>query len=233
MSEILRTNNLTVGYGDVQILRDLNIEVQIGEVVTLLGPNGVGKSTTLETITGITPPIQGQVFFKKQEITGTSPEQLVRDGLSFVPEDRELFGRMSVEENLEMGAITRDRGQELSLKEVYDLFPRLKERRTQQALTLSGGEQQMLAIARGLMSDPDMLLLDEPSLGLAPQIIETVEKIILSVVNEGTSILLVEQNAEMAINVSDRGYILQDGTVQTEGTIDLIRESEYVQNAYM
>lgn len=233
MDRILETRDLSAGYGDVRVITDIDMTVDVGEIVTILGPNGAGKSTLLKTIVGLLEPSTGSIDFKDEDVRRLSPELLVARGLAYVPEERELFPRMTIEENLEMGATVRSEGVDASLTDVYDLFPQLSERKSQLASTLSGGERQMLAIARGLMSDPELLLLDEPSLGLAPQIIETVEGIIESIVDSSTAVVLVEQNAEMAIEISDRGYILKNGSIQNEGPVQELRKTRYIQEAYM
>jgi branched-chain amino acid transport system ATP-binding protein len=203
--------------------------------VTLIGSNGAGKSTTLRSISGLTPPRQGSIRFDGEEIGETPPQDIVRKGISQAPEGRRIFSRMTVRENLELGAyLRRDQdGVERDLERVYGLFPRLAERERQKAGTLSGGEQQMLAIGRALMADPKLLLLDEPSMGLAPILVERIYETIAEINRRGTTILLVEQNANFALEVAKRGYVLETGTVALSDSSDALRENPEVQRAYL
>lgn len=222
-------------YGRVQALRGVNLTVEQGEVVALIGSNGAGKTTTLRTISGLMHPARGTILFNGKDIRATPPHEIVRLGICQSPEGRRLFPRMQVLDNLRMGAYTRNdaAGIAADLGKVYDLFPRLKERSTQLAGTLSGGEQQMLAIGRALMSDPKMLMLDEPSLGLAPILVETIFKIIVEINSRGIPVLLVEQNAHKALEVAHRAYVLETGTIVTQGTGRELLDSPDVQRAYL
>jgi branched-chain amino acid transport system ATP-binding protein len=220
-------------YGHIHALQGVTIEVKRGEIVTLLGANGAGKTTTLKTISGLLHPRAGTVTFDGQDITHTAAHLLVRAGIGHAPEGRRIFSRLTVLENLQMGAFTRDTGIEEDVDRVFTLFPRLKERINQQGGTLSGGEQQMLAIGRALMSRPRLLLLDEPSLGLAPILIQAVFERIREINQQGTTILLVEQNALQALNVAHRGYVLQTGRVFLTGPADVLRQDEGVRKAYL
>ncbi|MCK1447064.1 ABC transporter ATP-binding protein [Bradyrhizobium sp. 2] len=220
MTRMLKTTNLGAGYGKISALRNVSLEVETGEIVTVVGPNGAGKSTMLNALMGLHPSI-GQIQFRGQSIERLEPEQRLRQGLCIVPEKRELFSSMTVGENLELGAFVHRKGKKSivqeSLDEVFSRFPRLKERRRQLAGTLSGGERQMLAIGRALMSRPALLMLDEPSLGLAPRLVEEMFQIIIDLKLAGVSILLIEQNARGALKISDRGYVLETGEVVLQG----------------
>jgi branched-chain amino acid transport system ATP-binding protein len=208
--------------------------VNDGEIVTLIGSNGAGKSTTLRSISGLTPPREGSIRFDGKEIGETPPQEIVRLGVSQAPEGRRCFARMTVVENLELGAfLRRDTRVRDDLERVFDLFPRLKERQKQKAGTMSGGEQQMLAIGRALMSNPRLLLLDEPAMGLAPVLVERIYETIAEINRQGTTILLVEQNANFALDVSHRGYVLETGTVALTDSSDSLRENPEVQRAYL
>ena len=231
---MLKIENLEVFYGYVNALRGINLEVRQGEIVTLIGANGAGKTTTLDTIAGLLRSRGGDIAFQGESIAHKAPHQIVKDGLALVPEGRRVFAQMTVEENLEMGAFTRANSTvEPGLEKVYELFPRLKERRRQVAGTLSGGEQQMLAMGRALMSAPKLMMLDEPSMGLAPILVEQVFDIIQSLHKAGTTILLVEQNAQMALSIADRAYVLENGKVSLSGTGAELAQSEQVQKAYL
>jgi branched-chain amino acid transport system ATP-binding protein len=231
---LLEVQNLHTFYGNIAALRGISLEVNAGEVVTLIGSNGAGKSTTLRSISGLTPPREGTIRFDGQEIGETPPQEIVRLGISHAPEGRHCFARMTVRENLELGAyLRRDQRVREDLDRVYDLFPRLKERERQKAGTMSGGEQQMLAIGRALMSDPRLLLLDEPAMGLAPVLVERIYETIAEINRQGTTILLVEQNANFALEVAKRGYVLETGTVALTDTSDSLREDPEVQKAYL
>lgn len=231
---LLSVRDINVYYGAIHAIKGVSFEVNEGEVVTLIGANGAGKSTTLKTISGLLHPKSGGVEFQGKSLLGIRPHKIVEMGLAHVPEGRRVFLQMSVEENLEMGAYTRP-GSEVDpgLEKVYTQFPRLKERRKQTAGTLSGGEQQMLAMGRALMSSPKLLMLDEPSMGLAPILVDQIFDIIQSLHKAGTTILLVEQNAQMALSVADRGYVLETGKIVTRGTGAELLNDESVKKAYL
>ncbi len=232
---MLQVDDLNVYYGAIHALQGISFRVDEGEIVTLIGANGAGKSTTLRTISGLLRPRSGGVRFKGADITTTAAEQIVRLGISQVPEGRKIFAPLTVRENLMMGAFTREDTAEIdaSLEGVFRSFPRLKERIGQLGGTLSGGEQQMLATARGLMSKPTLLLLDEPSMGLSPILVEEIFRIIVEINKQGTSILLVEQNAQMALSIAHRAYVLETGRVVLEGTAREIAENPQVKSAYL
>ena len=231
---LLDVQDIHTFYGTIQAVKGISITVNEGEIVTLIGANGAGKSTTLRTIQGINRPKRGKVMFKGQDIVGRRPHEIVKLGISQSPEGRRLFSRMSVRENLEMGAFQRSDGDiEQDIERVYELFPRLQERRMQKAGTLSGGEQQMCAIGRALMARPKLLMLDEPSLGLAPILVERIFEIVREINQQGTSILLVEQNALIALAVATRGYVLETGRVALEDTAAALRKNEQVRKAYL
>ena len=232
---MLTLDNVNVFYGAIHALRDVALTVNAGEVVTLIGANGAGKSTTLRAITGLLTPRSGRVWFEGQEITGLPAHDLVARGIAMSPEGRAVFANLTVLENLEMGAyLTRDQADiRRDLERAFALFPRLKERVKQRAGTLSGGEQQMLAMARALMSRPKLLLLDEPSLGLAPIVCQTIFSTIDEIKAAGTTVLLVEQNASAALKHSDRGYVLETGAVILEGTAASIASDPRVREAYL
>ncbi len=218
---MLSIKNLTAGYGGPLVLQNVNLKVNEGEIVTLIGPNGAGKSTVLRSIFGLTKIEKGSsIEYFSEELVGTRTESIIRRGICYVPQGRSLFSSMTVEENIDMGATIQNDAKKIFQKreELYHQFPRLKERRHQNAKTLSGGEQQMLAIARALMVSPELLLLDEPSLGLAPKIIAELFQELLKIRDTGTSILMVEQNAALALDISDRGYVLELGQNKYEGT---------------
>ncbi|HEY1595875.1 MAG TPA: ABC transporter ATP-binding protein [Thermoleophilaceae bacterium] len=231
---MLEVQDLHTYYGNIAALKGISLEVNEGEVVTLIGSNGAGKSTTLRSISGLTPPREGTIKFDGEEIGETPPQEIVRLGISQAPEGRRCFARMSVRENLELGAyLRRDERIRGDLDRVYDLFPRLKEREKQKAGTMSGGEQQMLAIGRALMSNPRLLLLDEPAMGLAPVLVERIYETIAEINRQGTTILLVEQNATFALDVSKRGYVLETGTVALSDESEALRVNPDVQKAYL
>jgi branched-chain amino acid transport system ATP-binding protein len=232
---VLQVEDLNVYYGAIHALQGISFHVDEGEIVTLIGANGAGKSTTLRTISGLLRPRAGAVRFKGSDITTTAAEQIVRLGISQVPEGRKIFATLTVRENLMMGAFTRVDAAEIeaSLAGVFRSFPRLKERIGQLGGTLSGGEQQMLATARGLMSRPSLLLLDEPSMGLSPILVEEIFRIITEINQRGTSILLVEQNAQMALSVAHRAYVLETGRIVLEGTARQIADNPQVKSAYL
>jgi branched-chain amino acid transport system ATP-binding protein len=234
-AKILELDAVRTFYGTIQALKGISIEVHEGEIVTLIGANGAGKSTTLRSINGLNHPRSGTIHFMGEDITRTPPHEIVRRGVSQSPEGRKLFPRMTVVENLEMGAFQRsDRGEiQQDMERVFALFPRLAERRTQKAGTMSGGEQQMCAIGRALMARPKLLMLDEPSMGLAPIFVEKVFETIVEINKQGTPILLVEQNALMALDVADRGYVLQTGTIALTGSAKSLQEDEGVRRTYL
>lgn len=231
---MLEVKGINVYYGLIHALRDVSFEVNEGEVVALIGANGAGKTTTLHTITGLLPSKGGTVTFEGKDITKKPGHEIVRLGMSHVPEGRRVFSGLTVRENLKMGAYTRPKSEvESSLAEVYKRFPRLEERKNQPAGTLSGGEQQMLAMGRALMAKPRILLLDEPSMGLSPLFVGEVFKIIQEVSAAGTTVLLVEQNAKMALEIANRAYVLETGTVKMEGPADELANNIEVRKAYL
>ncbi|MFO7586296.1 MAG: ABC transporter ATP-binding protein [Anaerolineales bacterium] len=232
---MLEVKNLHVYYGAIHALKGINFHVDKGEIVALIGANGAGKSTTLSTISGLLQPREGNVIFRGEDITLTPAEQTVQKGVVQVPEGRKIFATLTVMENLEMGAYTqRDKAQfKRDLEFVFELFPRLKERQKQLGGTFSGGEQQMLAMARALMSNPAMLLLDEPSMGLSPILVEQIFDIIQDINKKGTSILLVEQNAQMALSIADRAYVLETGEIKLQGGAQEVLNNPSVIEAYL
>lgn len=231
--ELLRIENLQVYYGPIHAVKNVSFHLEQGEILSLIGANGAGKSTILKTISGIQPPKSGSVYFEGTDITHMPPHKIVRKGLVQVPEGRRIFLKMSVRENLEMGAYCQKSGRKESMEEVFAWFPRLKERMGQVAGTLSGGEQQMLAMGRALMSKPKLMMLDEPSMGLAPLLVEEIFEIIQALHKSGVTILLVEQNAKMALAVSDRAYVLETGTISMEGAAADLAEDDRVRKAYL
>jgi branched-chain amino acid transport system ATP-binding protein len=231
---LLEVKEIETFYGNIQALKGISLTVDEGEIVTLIGSNGAGKSTTLRSISGLTAPRAGSIVFRGEEISETPPQEIVRLGISQSPEGRKTFQRMSVRENLELGAyLRRDTRIQEDIDRVYDLFPRLHERQKQHAGTMSGGEQQMLAIGRALMANPTLLLLDEPSMGLAPILVERIYETVAEINKQGTTILLVEQNANFALEVSTRGYVLETGTVALSDVSSKLRENPDVQAAYL
>lgn len=232
---MLRVENLAVNYGMINAVRGVNFEVNQGEIVSLIGANGAGKSTILRTVSGLIKPASGTLTYEGQNITKTNAQKIVQLGISHVPEGRHVFKGLSVRENLEMGAFLRkDRANiEEDIQTVYDRFPVLGERQKQDASTLSGGEQQMLAMGRALMSKPKLLLLDEPSMGLAPIFIQEIFNIIQQIQAQGTTVLLIEQNAKMALSIASRGYVLETGKIVLSGTGQELLESDAVQKAYL
>jgi branched-chain amino acid transport system ATP-binding protein len=232
---LLEVKDVHTFYGNIEALKGISIEVEEGECVTLIGSNGAGKSTTLRSISGLTPPRQGSIRFKDREITETPPQEIVSMGVALSPEGRHVFSRMSVHENLMLGAYLRrdESGVREDLDRVYSLFPRLKERERQKGGTMSGGEQQMLAIGRALMAQPTLLLLDEPSMGIAPILVERIYETIAEINKQGTTILLVEQNANFALDVSKRAYVLETGAVTLTDKSAALRENPEVQKAYL
>ena len=227
---MLKVENINVYYGAIHAIKNVSFEVNDGEIVTLIGANGAGKSTTLQTVSGLLHSHTGSIEFMGKSLAGIPPHKVVSLGLAHVPEGRRVFLQMSVEENLEMGAYTRP-GSEIA--DIYQRFPRLKERRKQVAGTLSGGEQQMLAMGRAMMSKPRLLMLDEPSMGLAPILVEQIFDIIQELNRAGTTILLVEQNAQMALSIAHRGYVLETGKIVATGTGAQLLEDEAVKKAYL
>ncbi len=233
--KMLSVENLVVSYGAIKALKGISFDVAKGEIISLIGSNGAGKTTTLHSVSNIIKKAEGKVFFKGDDITSLSPDQIVRRGLIQVPEGRRVFANLTVKDNLEMGAYTRKDKQNIKndMEHVYSLFPRLKERLRQEAGTLSGGEQQMLAMGRALMSKPELLLLDEPSMGLAPILVDEIFEIIKKINSEGTTILLVEQNAYKAMQIASRVYILETGLISASGNAaDMIKDPA-VQKAYL
>lgn len=231
---MLKVNDINVYYGSIHAIKDVSFEVNQGEVVTLIGANGAGKSTTLQTVSGLLRSKTGSVEFLGKSLNNVPPHKIVAKGLAHVPEGRRVFLQMTVEENLEMGAFTRPNSEiEPGIEDIYERFPRLKERRKQIAGTLSGGEQQMLAMGRAMMSKPKLLMLDEPSMGLAPLLVEQIFEIIRELHKAGTTILLVEQNAQMALSVADRGYVLETGKIVTTGTGLELLNDDAVKKAYL
>lgn len=232
---MLELKDVNVHYGAIHALQGININVNQGEIVTLIGANGAGKSTTLKAISGVLKPTSGEILFEGNDIAKMKPHNLVSLGIAHVPERRRVFSKMSVMENLEMGAYSRKDKEQIKkdYKKIFDIFPRIYERRNQMSGTLSGGEQQMLAMGRALISKPRLLLLDEPSMGLAPLIVKQIFSIIEDINKSGTTILLVEQNATMALKVADRAYVIQHGTIEMEGSAEKLLNDESVKNAYL
>jgi branched-chain amino acid transport system ATP-binding protein len=231
---LLDVRDLHVYYGEIHALKGISFHVTAGEIVTLLGNNGAGKTTTLKTVSGLLAPRQGHVRLDGASLVGAPPHGIVKQGITHVPEGRRVFNRLTVLENLEMGAYIRsDRGVADDVDRVFTVFPRLKERRTQTAGTLSGGEQQMLAIGRALMAKPRLLLLDEPSMGLAPVLVEQIFNTILTINGQGVTVLLVEQNAAMALSIARRGYVLETGRIALEGDAGDLAEDPEVRRAYL
>ncbi len=231
---LLEVSDIHSFYGNIEALKGISLEVEEGECVTLIGSNGAGKSTTLRSISGLTPPREGSIRFDGQEIGETPPQEIVKMGISQSPEGRHCFQRMTVRENLELGAyLRRDTRVEGDLDRVFELFPRLKEREKQKAGTMSGGEQQMLAIGRAMMAEPRLLLLDEPSMGIAPILVERIYETIAEINRQGTTILLVEQSASFALDVSSRGYVLETGKVALSDRSDALLKNPEVQRAYL
>jgi branched-chain amino acid transport system ATP-binding protein len=232
---VLQVEDIHTYYGSIHALKGVTIEVREGEIVTLIGANGAGKSTTLRSVNGLNHPRKGRIRFQGRDITNEAPHQIVKMGISQAPEGRKLFPRMSVYENLEMGAFQRGdrRAIREDLERVYSLFPRLAERKAQKAGTLSGGEQQMVAMGRGLMARPRLLMLDEPSMGLAPIFVEKIFEIVKEINEQGTTVLLVEQNALMALDVAHRGYVMETGTIALTDEAKALSRNEKVRKAYL
>jgi branched-chain amino acid transport system ATP-binding protein len=232
---VLEIDDMHVYYGAIHALKGVSLRVGEGEIVTLIGANGAGKSTTLRAINGLNRPRQGSIRFQGREIAGATPHSIVKSGIAQSPEGRRLFPRMSVIENLEMGAFQRTDRKNFAqdMERVFELFPRLKERRSQRAGTLSGGEQQMCAIGRALMARPKLLLLDEPSMGLAPIFVERIFEIVVEINKQGTPVLLVEQNALMALEVAQRGYVMETGRIALQGAAGELKTNEQVRRTYL
>lgn len=234
MSTVLKVENLHVYYGSIHAIKGVSFEVGEGEIVTLIGANGAGKSTTLNTVGGLLKPREGFIEFEGRSILGVAPHKVVNEGMALCPEGRRVFAQLSVKENLEMGAYTRPASEiPETLETVYEHFPRLKERQSQMAGTLSGGEQQMLAMGRALMSKPKLMMLDEPSMGLAPILVDQIFEIIEALNKAGTTILLVEQNAQMALSIADRAYVLETGRIVNTGTGKDLLNDDSVKKAYL
>jgi branched-chain amino acid transport system ATP-binding protein len=230
---MLKIDDLRVNYGGIEAVKGISFEVPEKEIVTLIGANGAGKSTTLRTIAGIVKPVSGRIYFQDEEITAISPDRIVSKGVTLVPEGRRVFPDLSVLENLRVGAYLRKDSLEKDLQWVYDLFPRLKERSWQAAGTLSGGEQQMLAVGRALMSRPKLMMMDEPSLGLAPLVVKDIFDIIKEINCQGVTILLIEQNANMALHTANTAYVLETGRLTMKGTGKELLNNEAVKKAYL
>ena len=232
---MLQIKNLSVSYGAIEAVKNISLTVNDGENVSLIGANGAGKTTTLHTITGLTPAVSGEVLFNGVDLLKTPNNKIVTLGMAHIPEGRHVFTRMSVQENLEMGAFSlKDRSYMADdLAMVFDMFPRLKERRNQKAGTLSGGEQQMLAMGRALMSHPNTILMDEPSMGLSPKLVKEIFAIIRKLHDQGITVLLVEQNANMALSIADRAYVLETGRITMEGDAKELMDNEQVRKAYL
>lgn len=230
---MLKVHDINVYYGPIHAIKGISFEVHPGEIVALIGANGAGKSTVLQTVSGLMHPKTGTVLFEDRDITKTEPHKIVKQGLAQVPEGRRIFLRMTVMENLEMGSFTQKTVSQEALQNVFTRFPRLKERQKQIAGTLSGGEQQMLAMGRALMSRPKLMMLDEPSMGLAPVLVEQIFGIIAELKKAGTTILLVEQNAGMALEIADRAYVLETGNITLSGTGKELAQSDEIRKAYL
>ncbi len=231
--EVLKIENLKVKYGGIEAVRGISFDVKAGEIVTLIGANGAGKSSTLRTISGLVKPVEGRIIFEGEDITAKNPTVIVSKGLMMVPEGRKIFPNLTVLENLKVGAYLRKDDLEQDIEMVYKYFPRLKERSWQAGGTLSGGEQQMLAVGRALMGRPKLLMMDEPSLGLAPIVVQGIFEIIKQIHEAGTTVLLIEQNANMALHVADRAYVIENGQIAMEGTGQELLEDEKVRAAYL
>jgi branched-chain amino acid transport system ATP-binding protein len=230
---VLSLSSVDSGYGEVQVLDDLTMHLDAGEIVCLVGPNGAGKSTVLKTAFGLLTPWEGTVDFHGRDIGGMAPEDIVREGIGYVPQTDNVFGSLTIDENLRMGGVARSEGLGEVIAELYDRFPILDEKRSAKARTLSGGQRQVLAFARALVMEPDVLLIDEPSAGLAPNTADEVFEDVVAVNELDTAILMVEQNATKGLNISDRGYVLDQGTVAYEGTADGLLDNEEVSKLYL
>ncbi len=231
--EVLKIEDLKVNYGGIEAVRGISFDVKAGEIVTLIGANGAGKSSTLRAISGLEKPAEGTIVFEGEDITGKNSVQIVEKGLMMVPEGRRIFPNLTVLENLKIGAYLRKDDLTPDIERVYGYFPRLKERSWQEGGTLSGGEQQMLAVGRALMGRPKLLMMDEPSLGLAPIVVQGIFEIIRQINEAGTTVLLIEQNANMALHVADRAYVIENGKISMEGTGKELLEDEKVRAAYL
>lgn len=232
-AEYLKIEDLSVSYGGINAVKNVSIDVPKGQIVTLIGSNGAGKSTILRSIAGLVKPKSGVITFKGQNITGTMPDKIVRNGITLVPEGRRVFPNLTVLENLKIGAYTRKDSLNDDIEMVYNLFPRLKERHWQLAGTLSGGEQQMLAVGRAMMAKPELIMMDEPSLGLAPLVVKDIFNIIERVNSEGITVLLIEQNANLALRVCHKAYVLETGNITMEGCGAELLENESIKEAYL
>ncbi|MFC4802394.1 ABC transporter ATP-binding protein [Neobacillus sp. GCM10023253] len=232
---MLKVNDINVYYGNIHALKGVSLDINQGEIVTLIGANGAGKSTLLKTLSGLLRPKNGEIVFEGEHVAGKVPQLIVKRGISQVPEGRRVFANMSVEENLELGAYLRKdrKGIQEDFEKIYQLFPRLLERKKQLSGTLSGGEQQMLAMGRALMARPRLLLLDEPSMGLAPLLVKTIFQIIEEINKTGTTILLVEQNANMALSIADRAYVIETGKIVASGLAEELSASDQIRKAYL
>ena len=232
---LLKVTNLVVSYGGIEALKGISFDVEQGQIVTLIGANGAGKSTTLRTISGLVPPKDGRIYFEGRDITDFNTQKIVENGIAMVPEGRRVFANLTVLENLRIGAYLRKDKEEIEedINYVYELFPRLKERSWQLAGTLSGGEQQMLAVGRAVMTRPKLIMMDEPSLGLAPLVVKDIFKIILTLKSTGMTVLLIEQNANAALHACDYAYVMETGTITTSGTGEELLASEAIQEAYL
>lgn len=233
MNNILEVHDLTVSYGGIEAVKGIDMQVPQGEIVTLIGSNGAGKSTTLKSIAGLVRPKKASILLNGNELSGKSPDQIVSSGITLVPEGRRVFANLTVLENLRMGAYLRKDSIKADLDYVYQLFPRLKEREWQLAGTLSGGEQQMLAVARALMSKPRLIMMDEPSLGLAPLVVRDIFEIIQTINQQGITVLLIEQNANMALKIAHKAYVMETGKITLEGTGKELLANESVKEAYL
>ena len=233
MSNILEIRDLVVSYGGIEAVKGISMDVPEGQIITLIGANGAGKSTTLKSISGIVRPKNASIKFNGEEIFGKTPNYIVSKGITLVPEGRRVFDNLTVAENLKIGAYLRKDNLKADMDYVYGLFPRLKEREWQMAGTLSGGEQQMLAVGRALMSRPKLIMMDEPSLGLAPLIVKSIFEIIKTINKEGITVLLIEQNANMALKIADKGYVMETGEIKMEGTGAELLANEEIKEAYL
>ena len=233
MSNILEIRDLVVSYGGIEAVKGISMDVPEGQIITLIGANGAGKSTTLKSISGIVRPKNASIKFNGEEIFGKTPNYIVSKGITLVPEGRRVFDNLTVAENLRIGAYLRKDNLKADMDYVYGLFPRLKEREWQMAGTLSGGEQQMLAVGRALMSRPKLIMMDEPSLGLAPLIVKSIFEIIKTINKEGITVLLIEQNANMALKIADKGYVMETGEIKMEGTGAELLANEEIKEAYL
>lgn len=233
MADILEIKDLTVSYGAIEAIKGISVNVPEGKIVTLIGANGAGKSTMLKSISGIVRPKAGAIFYNGEDITGRSPDKIVKSGIVMVPEGRRVFPNLTVKENLRMGAYLRKDNLDSDYEYVYSLFPRLKERSWQQAGTLSGGEQQMLAVGRALMAKPKVMMMDEPSLGLAPLVVQDIFRIIRTINDNGITVLLNEQNANMALKTADIGYVMETGLITMQGTGAELLADESIREAYL